>query len=171
VLRRQAIHDPRIPILQHRRQMVKQHHGNAALLTHFSEHEVRNRSHRPIWSPHFQRPCSSLFSRLILRLDQGPGLMRCPASATRLPSLSSREDAVHLRHDDRHLNIKRIVPDVKTTRCEMNRHGSHLSRHNSPRLQLADQPAHRRKHCFEGLTKMKRKVCKEAYVRSRERWT
>src|SRR5258708_26231422 len=37
------------------------------------------------------------------------------------------------------------------------RHGSHLSRHNSPRLQLADQPAHRRKHCFEGLTKMKRK--------------
>src|SRR5712672_3221771 len=37
------------------------------------------------------------------------------------------------------------------------RHGSHLSRHNSPRLQLADQPAHRRRHCFEGLTKMKRK--------------
>src|SRR5712664_1211111 len=27
------------------------------------------RSHRPIWSPHFQRSCSSLFSRLILRLE------------------------------------------------------------------------------------------------------
>src|SRR6266481_7206186 len=30
-------------------------------------------SHRPIWSPHFQRACSSLFSRLILRLENVGG--------------------------------------------------------------------------------------------------
>src|SRR5258708_6535497 len=41
VLRRQAIHDPRIPILQHRRQMVKEHQGNTALLANFPVHEVR----------------------------------------------------------------------------------------------------------------------------------
>jgi hypothetical protein len=59
VLRRQAIHDPRIPILQHRSQMVKQHHGNAALLTNFSEHEVRtvhiDRFGRRIFKGHAHR--------------------------------------------------------------------------------------------------------------------
>ena len=41
VLRRHAIHDPRIPIVQYRRQMVEEHHGDAALLANLSEHEVR----------------------------------------------------------------------------------------------------------------------------------
>src|SRR5258705_11151784 len=59
VLCRQAIHDPRIPILQHRSQMVKQHHGNATLLPNFSEHKVRtvhiDRFGRRIFKGHAHR--------------------------------------------------------------------------------------------------------------------
>ncbi len=42
-----------------------------------------------------------------------------PSFCHAFTSLSSSEDAAHLRHDDRHLNIKRIVLGVKTTLCEM----------------------------------------------------
>jgi hypothetical protein len=41
VPRRQAIDDPRIPIVQYRRQVMKEHHGSAPLLADLSEHEVR----------------------------------------------------------------------------------------------------------------------------------
>ena len=41
VFGRQAIHDPRIPVLQYRRQMVEEHHGNAALPANFPVDEVR----------------------------------------------------------------------------------------------------------------------------------
>src|SRR5467141_3554006 len=59
VLRRQAIHDPRIPIVQYRRQMVEEHHGDAALLANLSEHEVRavhiDRFGRRIFKGHAHR--------------------------------------------------------------------------------------------------------------------
>src|SRR5258705_13776942 len=59
VLRRQAIHDPRIPIVQYRRQMVKEHHGNAALLANFPVHKVRavhiDRFGRRIFKGHAHR--------------------------------------------------------------------------------------------------------------------
>jgi hypothetical protein len=41
VLRCQAIQDPRILIVQYRRQMVEEHHGDAALLANLPEYEIR----------------------------------------------------------------------------------------------------------------------------------